>query len=500
MSKIDEIVNGYASNELTYIDREGEHKISIDEFVKTGSANVLQKLNRTEQVLLKVANAAPEKLKWVNDYAMMKVVDKLYERIDDLSTGLIEKDTEIERLNNEATASRVAFETADGIPKEEAEKLIQRIEGMEADEQIHLSQIDQLIKERDEALEHESIAIKQMKTKTDEYTALEERFNKSVEAYKTLKAENTELNNKLINSSADMDSQYNDLATKYNSVKEELENLQSEAAVVTDRHNQLVKQYEEEVKLNKNLQEEYDKLNVEYNAGVVEIITLKDQLDANANDMGHEIDVLNTRLDNIMGENEKLTDKITELQQLKTDLEQELNSYAGEFEKASARCQAIDSRNEELNLECENQKGLIVKLEEQYNSTCDELNNLKESFGEATGHIRNLDSTNVELQNKINEQESLINGLQETINSINNERTELQNNLEEKNKENALLNAKIRNSEDMNNKVQNFENAINDFLNAIEWSEKTPENVHKSPDNTQHRMGDNQVVNFNMGM
>jgi len=498
MSKIDEIVNGYASNELTYIDREGEHKISIDEFVKTGSANVLQKLNRTEQVLLKVANAAPEKLKWVNDYAMMKVVDKLYEKVDDLSAGLIEKDTEIERLNNEATASRVTFETADGIPMEEAEKLVQRIEGMEADEQIHLSQIDQLIKERDEALEHESIAIKQMETKTDEYAALEERFNKSVEAYKTLKAENTELSNKLTNSSADMDTQYNELAVKYNSIKEELENLQSEAAVITDRHNQLVQQYESEVELNKNLQEEYDKLNVDYNSKVAETITLKDQLDANANDMGNEIDHLNVRIENLMKDNEDLNDKIAELQQIKTDIEQELNNYAGEFEKASARCQEIDSRNEELNAEYEKQNDLINKLEEQYNSTCDELNNLKESFGEATGQIRNLDSTNAELQNKVNEQDTLIAGLQETINSITNERTELQNNLEEKNKENALLNAKIRNSEDMNNKVQKFENAINDFLNVIGWSEKT--HAYESSDNTQHRMGDNQVVNFNMGM
>ena len=150
MSKIDEIVNRYSSNELTYIDREGEHKINIDEFVKTGSDTVLQKLNRTEQVLLKVANAAPEKLKWVNDYAMAKVVQNLFDKVDGLHASLIEKDTEIERLNNEATASRVAFETADGISKEDAEKLLEKIEILEADDQIHLSQIDQLIRERDE--------------------------------------------------------------------------------------------------------------------------------------------------------------------------------------------------------------------------------------------------------------------------------------------------------------------------------------------------------------
>ena len=150
MSKIDEILEGYKNGQLTYIDREGEHKIDVKEFVKTGSDNVLQKLNRTEPVLLKVANAAPEKLKWVNDYAMMKVIIELYERVDDLSAGLIAKDTEIERLNNEAAASRVSFETEDGIPKEEADKLLERIAGMEADEQILQSQLNQIIVERDE--------------------------------------------------------------------------------------------------------------------------------------------------------------------------------------------------------------------------------------------------------------------------------------------------------------------------------------------------------------
>lgn len=458
MSKIDEIVNGYASNELTYIDREGEHKISIDEFVKTGSANVLQKLNRTEQVLLKVANAAPEKLKWVNDYAMMKVIDKLYEKVDDLNAGLIEKDTEIERLNNEATASRVTFETADGISKEEAEKLVQRIEGMEADEQIHLSQIDQLIRERDEALEHESIAIKQMETKSDEFAALEERFNKSVEAYKALKTANEELNNRLENSSADMNSKYNDLETKYDKLKDEYESLQSEAAVIADRHNESIKQYE------------------------------------------HDVESLKTRLENVGEENLKLNDKITELQQMKTDLEQELNNYAGEFEKASARCQEIDSRNEELNTEYEKQKDLLAQLEEQYNKTCEELNSLRESFGEATGQIRNLDSTNIELQDKINEQDNLIDGLNSTIETMNNEKSELQNSLEEKTKENALLNAQARNNEKVSERLTMFETAINELLNTIGWNQQKNEQVKEHHTETQHRIGDNQVVDFNIGM
>lgn len=427
MSKIDEILEGYKNGQLTYIDREGEHKIDVKEFVKTGSDNVLQKLNRTESVLLKVANAAPEKLKWVNDYAMMKVINELYERVDDLSAGLIAKDTEIERLNNEAAASRVSFETSDGISKEEADKLLERIAGMEADEQILQSQLNQIIVERDEL--------------NEKYTALDERFNKSVEAYKELKNERDNISAKLVASSSESEQQYSELVKIYEDTKNSL------------------------------------------------------------NDANEQVTSLNERLENAGEENLKLNDKINELQQMKTDIEQELNGYAADFEKASARCQEIDSRNEELNAEYEKQKDLIEKLEEQYNNTCEELNNIKESFSEATGRIRELDSTNVELQNKVNEQDNLINGLNTTIESVNNEKTELQNSLEEKTKENALLAAKIRNSEKVTERLNIFESAINEMLNSIGWETNTKNHdEHSEQTNVMHRMGDNQVVDFNIGM
>ena len=446
MSKIDEILEGYKNGQLTYIDREGEHKIDVKEFVKTGSDNVLQKLNRTESVLLKVANAAPEKLKWVNDYAMMKVINELYERVDDLSAGLIAKDTEIERLNNEAAASRVSFETSDGISKEEADKLLERIEGMEADEQILQSQLNQIIVERDEL--------------SEKYTALNERFNKSVEAYKELKNERDNISAKLVASSSESEQQYSELVKKYDELNEKYESLESETAVVIGRHNEAMKQDE------------------------------------------YEIESLKTRLEKTGEENMKLNNMINELRQMKTDLEQELNSYAANFEKASARCQEIDSRNEELNAEYEKQKDLIAQLEEQYNNTCEELNNIRESFGEATGKIRELDSTNVELQNKVNEQDNFIAGLNTTIESVNNEKTELQNSLEEKTKENALLAAKIRNSEKDTERLNMFESAINEMLNSIGWnkSSNNSNNNQEAHDSAMHRMGDNQVVDFNIGM
>ena len=419
MSKIDEILEGYKNGQLTYIDREGEHKIDVKEFVKTGSDNVLQKLNRTEHVLLKVANAAPEKLKWVNDYAMMKVINELYERVDDLNASLIAKDTEIERLNNEAAASRVSFETNDGIPKEEAEKFIERIKELETNDQTIHTQLNQIIAERDEL--------------NEKYAALDERFNKSVEAYKTLKSEKDSLDTLVANMSKETETSYNNLVT------------------------------------------DYDKLNAEYKNKTDEINNLKD-----------DIESLKTRLENTTEDNLKLNDKIAELKQVKTDIEQKLNSC-----------------NEELDNEYGKQKDLndlIVKLKEKYNETWQELNGLKESFDEATGQIRNLDSTNVELQNKINEQGNLIAGLNATIESTNNEKIELQNSLEEKTKENALLVAKIRNSENDTERLKMFESAINEMLSSIGWDVDTKKNTEQTEQsNAMHRMGDNQVVDFNIG-
>lgn len=419
MSKIDEILEGYKNGQLTYIDREGEHKIDVKEFVKTGSDNVLKKLNRTEHVLLKVANAAPEKLKWVNDYAMMKVINELYERVDDLNASLIAKDTEIERLNNEAAASRVSFKTNDGISKEEAEKFIERIKELETNDQTIHTQLNQIIAERDEL--------------NEKYAVLDERFNKSVEAYKSLKSEKDSLDTLVANMSKETETSYNNLVT------------------------------------------DYDKLNAEYKNKTDEINNLKG-----------DIESLKTRLENTTEDNLKLNDKITELKQIKTDIEQKLNSC-----------------NKELDNEYGKQKDLndlIVKLKEKYNETWQELNGLKESFDEATGQIRNLDSTNVELQNKINEQANLIAGLNATIESTNNEKIELQDSLEEKTKENALLVAKIRNSENDTERLKMFESAINEMLSSIGWNVDTKKQTEQTEQsNAMHRMGDNQVVDFNIG-
>ena len=460
MSKIDEILEGYKNGQLTYIDREGEHKISVKEFVKTGSDNVLQKLNRTEAVLLKVANAAPEKLKWVNDYAMMKVINELYESVDDLCTKLIEKDTEIERLNNEASASRVSLETEDNVPKEEAEKLLKHVAELEAERQTLQSHLNNITVERDGL--------------NEKYMGLEERFNKSVEAYKELKAERDNINAQLDASSSESEQKYNELVKKYDELNDNMNaQLDACASKSEQKYNELVKKYDELNEQYESLQSETDVVIGRHNE------TIKQD--------EYEIQSLKTKLNNAGEENTKLNDKITELQKMKSELEKELNSL-----------------NEEMNIENVKKielKDSINQLKEKCKETSEELYNLKESFGEATGQIRNLDSTNVELQNKVNEQDTLIAGLNTTIESINNEKTELQNSLEEKTKENALLAAKIRNSEKDIERLNMFESAINEMLNSIGWDVNTNKQTEQEEQpNTLYRMGDNQVVDFNIGM
>ena len=51
-------------------------------------------------------------------------------------------------------------------------------------------------------------------------------------------------------------------------------------------------------------------------------------------------------------------------------------------------------------------------------------------------------------------------------------------------------------------KLKRFENAINEFLDNIGWnhSGNNSNNNQEMPNNTIHRMGDNQVVDFNIGM
>ena len=460
MSKIDEILDGYNNGQLTYIDREGEHKISVKEFVKTGSDNVLQKLNRTEAVLLKVANAAPEKLKWVNDFAMMKVINELYESVDDLLTKLIEKDTEIERLHNEAAASRVSLETEDDMPKEEAEKLLKRVAELEAERQTIQSHLNNITVERDEL--------------NEKYMGLEERFNKSVEAYKELKAERDNINAQLDASASESEQKYNELVKKYDELNDNMNaQLDACASESEQKYNELVKKYDELNEQYESLQSETDVVIGRHNE------TIKQD--------EYEIQSLKTQLNNAGEENTKLNDKITELQKIKSELEKELNSL-----------------NEEMNIENVKKielKDLINQLKEKCKETSEELYNLKESFGEATGQIRNLDSTNVELQNKVNEQDTLIAGLNTTIESINNEKTELQNSLEEKTKENALLAAKIRNSEKDTERLNMFESAINEMLNSIGWDVNTNKQTEQAEQpNSLYRMGDNQVVDFNIGM
>lgn len=265
MNDIDSILKNYEQGILTYVDANGFHNININEFLKLGSEDVLKNLNRTYEVLLKVANADKTKFKWVNDYAMAYVVTTLFEKVMDMSAEIIEKDSEIERLKNESVASKVGFETIDGISQEEADKLNNKINELTTKLAEKETQYTNVITENaelknklssQEATHDElkkvvtenrglSISLEEFKaaltSKQKDYEALKNNYNEIENSYLSLQSANTELEERsksLETEIADRKRAFSEMLEKYktmddsnNTLKqknEELENLASE--------------------------------------------------------------------------------------------------------------------------------------------------------------------------------------------------------------------------------------------------------------------------------
>lgn len=415
MSKIENILNNYQNEILTYIDKDGDHNINIDEFVGTGSDNVLKNLNRTPDILLRVANANPDKLKWVNDYAMAQVIIYLYNIIDGLRSDIVSKDSEIERLNNENAASRVGIVTSDSIPKDEADKLIEINANLEADKKL---------------LEHN---IELQQNRIDELDATINELTKQNSVIATITQER------------------DDLRTQLDKVNDALNNLSIDYTDLDNLHNKYVDDKE---------------------------IKIKELL--------HQIESLNTHINNMKNNIDEATDKYNETLQ-------RLSEMTIEYEK---RGDLIEKLEKEYDDVC----NVKIDIENELNATTNDLITLRDNFGEATDRIRNLDSTNAELQNELNQRNELIDDLQTNINDLNDTITNITNTLEEKTKTNALLESQVKTLTTEQTKIDNIETALETFLNEIGYNKNNDHNVSRSGDNTQHRMGDNCTVDFNIGM
>jgi len=277
MNEIENILKNYENGILTYVDANGFHNIDINEFLTIGSDEVLQKLNRTYEVLLKVANADKTKFKWVNDYAMATVVKNLFEKIWDMSSALIEKDTEIERLKNESVASKVAFETIDGIPQEEAEKLnnkIKELSGKLAEKETNctnliteLNELKNQLSIQDATHDELKKVITENKDLADalnkfkntcaeqikEIEALKENNLKFEESYTALTKTNDELNEKF----AKLENEINDRKRAFSEMLEKYKTLDDSNNKTQEKNNELEN-------INSELGRQLDELYVDY--------------------------------------------------------------------------------------------------------------------------------------------------------------------------------------------------------------------------------------------
>ncbi len=277
--QIQEILNFYKENKLVYIDREGKHTVDISDFCKQQTSDILQKTNRTEQVLLSLAEKNPTSLKWVNDYAMAKIIEWLKTFNDDATQQIIEQETTIQKLELELENNRQSKATV--VLKDDYANL------------------------------------------QDKYTALEEKFNKSVEAYKSLKAERDDLQNKLLATSQDMSHEYDELAVKYNELQE--------------LNISLAEKHSHEIRVNEDLQNQFDKLNTEYNDKVTELLQKDNQIKTLTEERDTALeneDVAIKQLESGVEKREKIINELkTQINKLNDDLNetQLLNNKSKEY-------------------------------------------------------------------------------------------------------------------------------------------------------------------------
>lgn len=241
---IQNIVNGYANGKMTYMNASGLHEIDIDDIFKHDASYILELLNRNPEIVLKVAYAAPEKKKWVNDYAIGNVVIKLFEYINDLINEVITKDSEIERLKNENIASQVKLEKAnvDYVSKEEVEKIYDEIRDLNTQITDLTKKNNDLSIERDEL----TTTLNEQEAQIDDYKKLNEKYGTTIlELTKTkeelehaLNVSNDDINN-LKQMVDDLEHTVNITNDDNNDLKQIVESLQKERNDLLEKQTEL---------------------------------------------------------------------------------------------------------------------------------------------------------------------------------------------------------------------------------------------------------------------
>jgi len=94
----DIVLDEYKKGNIVVSTFEGLQMMSLDEFIKQPVEGILYDLNRGEAVVLTFINDP----KWINDFAVSKVIQKLYSEFTKLQKGKEIADEEIEKeIRNE---------------------------------------------------------------------------------------------------------------------------------------------------------------------------------------------------------------------------------------------------------------------------------------------------------------------------------------------------------------------------------------------------------------
>ena len=74
------VLEEYTKGNIVFADIEGLHSANLEDFISQHADGILYDLNRTESVVLNFIQDP----KWINDYAVAKVIRALKNRIDEL--------------------------------------------------------------------------------------------------------------------------------------------------------------------------------------------------------------------------------------------------------------------------------------------------------------------------------------------------------------------------------------------------------------------------------
>lgn len=251
-----EIFDSYAAGNIVYMTADGLKEVPMSEFQHSGPDNILKSLNRTEDIILKVHSKKPDSLKWINDYAVGKVI-----------SALCNENANLEQWLNEAKSS-VSVSAENG--QADIDKLNESLETASAKIDELQKQLTDMTNRMDE--EHAEKVQYQVFAQNSKEAAdkAEELLNKIQSEKDDLANDNYELKQeleKLKKSVSDKETEYSNyksklstLSTELDSEKIKVDNITKEYETLKTEHNNATELIDKYKETNADLSKDIDTL------------------------------------------------------------------------------------------------------------------------------------------------------------------------------------------------------------------------------------------------